>query len=203
MYRLRWLICLIFVIVVAAGCGPKMVTVRSGARLTCPLCKRVVFDNVKTFKVTETEATIYRVFVKSEFCQNCKDEIIATVKAYMEAFNNQDVAKIYSLFSGKSQDIADQMAGASTGELYRETLRDPGCGESEKEYARQGLLLNYKFSIHESRFEVLPSTEFRTYSPTTDRLIMVGVKVFTDDKKRCFPLTKENGEWKILSIDSY
>jgi hypothetical protein len=196
------------VVFLLAGCGLGKIEVKSGEKITCRLCGRTISENIKTLKVPKEEARNYRVVKKSEFCENCRSEVISTVRRYMEAFNNQDTATIYSLFAEKSQRAAEEMAGKSTGEYYRQILREgPGVDESEKEYARRALAANSKYPVYDAQFEVLTVEEVQFISPEREDMAKspVWVKVSWSlspygGHNVYFLLIKENGDWKIRDI---
>jgi hypothetical protein len=185
------------------------VSVKTGAIITCPLCNRTILNNVKTLKVPKEEASNYRVFEKSEFCEECKTEVISTVRNYMEAFNNQDVATIFSIFSEKSQRVANEMAEKSTGEYYRKILSGPNVSESGKENVRRALENPFKYPISDAQFEVLSIEDVRFTSPEREDRAKSPVWVRVDSPS--FPyslhlnsihflLIKENGQWRIREI---
>ena len=199
MKRLSLLIAACFLI---AGCGK--VSVKTGAIITCPLCNRTILNNVKTLKVPKEKASNYQVYEKREFCTECKTELISVVRNYMEAFNNQDVATIFSIFSEKSQRVANEMAEKSTGEYHRKILSDPNIDESKKENVRLALENLFKYPIYDAQFQVLNIQEVRFRSPEREDIPKNPVWVKVDSPLLSygihFLLIKENGQWKIREI---
>lgn len=84
MYRLSWMVGLLVMLFVVAGCGPKKIAVSSGEKVICSECGKVIRSNIKTLKVSENEVTQYSVRKKREICSDCQAKIEAKKRAEEE-----------------------------------------------------------------------------------------------------------------------
>lgn len=77
MYRLRWLIFCALVMVLIAGCGPKMVTVSSGKKVICSKCDKTIRSDTKLLQVKEEKAAKYSVRETTQICPSCQAKLEA------------------------------------------------------------------------------------------------------------------------------
>jgi len=77
MKRLTWLVVVVLSILVVAGCGPKMVSVASGEKITCSECDKVIKTDIKTFQIEEKDVSKYSVREKTAICSSCQAKIEA------------------------------------------------------------------------------------------------------------------------------
>jgi len=188
------------------GCAAKM-QVQEGQKTVCRLCQKVIAQDTRTLSVPKDEARRHKVRVVSDFCTTCTDEVTSAVKRYMASYNDQKTGLIRASFSSQDKRAAEEMAGKSTGDYYREILNSgPGVGQSEKDYARRALSSPpYRYPLDVSP-KLVPVEEgpFRGGMPSEYDRSHSSVYVIVDDPYQSGPIAflmiKEQGAWKISDI---
>lgn len=73
----KGLLAVSLLVVWLSGCGQKMVNVRSGEKVICSQCGKVVKSDIRTSQVQETEMAKYSVREIREICPVCQQKIDA------------------------------------------------------------------------------------------------------------------------------